>query len=314
MRAGTAVLVGVLVGAAAAGCRRKAESSATRAATRAEALAACMKGCLQKVEGVAGAAPTAEQRRTCDQICACIVDDMFGPTGDKQRKDRTAMPEVAVACAQRFAGAASAAAGEESDEDDEASSTRGEEDLPPRSKVVLGRKLIAGDGCRKGRLPKLAHDAANDRARLVGETFNWKLPKTWKARVERPDLLKVWGPPSDAGVYRVIELLVAPRCDDYDTQPVYERIAARGLIGLNKQAETVAQVRERNWTPQLGGRGDTEVASPVEIETPEGTKSISMYVTQVATTNTFSVFAAAVCPLDEEACMDAYRAIAIWPR
>jgi hypothetical protein len=307
-RAGVAVLVGALAGA----CGGKGE----RPATRPEALAACIKGCVGKVEAVAGAAPTPEQRRTCDQTCGCIVDEMFLPSGE-QRADGKPMSEIAVACARRFAGAATPAA--------PASplpfpglmplpAVRGEKDLPPRSKVVLGRTLIAGTRCGKARLPKLAYDETNDRVALVGEPFSWELPASWKVRLERRDLLRTWGPPSGDGVYRVIELFVTPHCDGgYDTRPVYERIAARGLIGLNKQADTARQVRQHDWVTRLGGRGKTEVASPVAIETPEGTKTVSLYVTSVAETETYSVYAAAVCPVEEAACKDAYRGIAISP-
>jgi hypothetical protein len=51
----------------------------------------------------------AEQRRTCDQTCGCIVDEMFLPSG-APRADAKPMAEIAVACAGRFAGAAAPAA------------------------------------------------------------------------------------------------------------------------------------------------------------------------------------------------------------
>jgi len=310
-RAAVAALVCVLAGA----CGGKGE----RPATRPEALAACIKGCVGKVEAVAKAAPSPEQRRTCDQTCACIVDEMFLPSG-APRADAKPMAEIAVACAGRFAGAAAPAASAAP-----ASplpfpglmplpAVRDEKDLPPLSKEVIGRTLIAGTRCGKARLPKLAYDQAHDRVSLVGEPFSWDLPAEWKVRLERRDLLRTWGPPSADGVFRVIELFVTAHCaGGYDTRPVYERIAARGLIGLNKPADTARQVRQHEWVTRLGGRGKTEVASPVAIETPEGTKTVSMYVTSVAETETYSVYAAAVCPVEEAACKDAYRGIAISP-
>jgi len=223
-RAAVAALVCVLAGA----CGGKGE----RPATRPEALAACIKGCVGKVEAVAKAAPSPEQRRTCDQTCACIVDEMFLPSG-AQRADAKPMAEIAVACAGRFAGAAAPAASAAP-----ASplpfpglmplpAVRDEKDLPPLSKEVIGRTLIAGTRCGKARLPKLAYDQAHDRVSLVGEPFSWDLPAEWKVRLERRDLLRTWGPPSADGVFRVIELFVTAHCaGGYDTRPVYERIAA----------------------------------------------------------------------------------------
>jgi len=297
-------VVGVLAGA----CGGKAN----RPATRPEALAACMKGCLAKVKEVAAAEPSPEQRKTCDQTCGCIVEKTFLPSGE-QRANGPPLTEVAVACAQRFTRepgqtaeeGASEAAGDAPNAAPPSSRPafppiRGEQDLPPKSKLVLGRALIPGTRCAKARLPRFGFDEAHDRAWLIGEEASWHLPMTWNARVERPDLLKVWGPPSRAGVFSVIELFVAQRCEGYDTLPVYERLAARGLIGLNRQADTAAQVRERDWVGRLGGNAfATEIASPVVIETSEGTKTISLYVTQVVETKSYAVFAAGVCPVDE---------------
>ena len=304
VRAGAAVLAGALAGA----CGGKAE----RPATRPEALAACIKGCV-------GSAPAPDKRRTCDQICDCMIGEMFLPSGEQRKGNQ--MSEIVEACTRRVAGAAAPSP--------EAAApasplpfpglmplpaVRDEKDLSPRSKVELGRTLIAGTRCGKTRLPKLAYDEANDRASLVGEPFSWELPASWKVRLERRDLLTTRGPPNGDGVYRVIELFVTPHCaGGYDTRPVYERIAARGLIGLNTRADTARQIRQHEWVTRLGGSGKTEVASPVAVETPEGTKKVSMYVTSVAETETYSVYAAAVCPVEEEVCKDAYRAIAISP-
>jgi len=310
-RCSRTALAAIFIGGLAGGCARQAE----RPASRQEALAACLKGCLEKVEQVAGPSPPAEATQTCHQTCGCIVDEMFEP-GGARRKDPKLLPRITAACLERIAAKSPAPSGAPSDSAPAGEPAappsqrarpgaamppiRGEKELPPKSKLLLGRTLIPGNKCRKSRLPKFGFDEAQDRAWLQGEDLSWHLPTTWNARRERPDLLKIWGPPSRGGVFSVIELFVAPRCDGYDTQPVYERLAARAFIGLNKQADTVRQVRQRDWVGRLGGdKGAIEVASPVAIETPEGTRFVGLYVAQVRESKSFTVYAAGACPINE---------------
>jgi hypothetical protein len=133
--------------------------------------------------------------------------------------------------------------------------------------------------------------------RLVGETLRWEF--TWGiGYVERQDLVTIsMAAPVDSGVVPFIELFVAPRCDSYDVSAVHERLAARGLIDLLPQAETVDQMRRGGWKVEKGGPAQESFIIPsAVISTPKGPRRIALYTTKVAESKAFTVHAAAVCP------------------
>jgi hypothetical protein len=75
----------------AAACGTKAEKPASRQ----EALAVCLDGCMKKVEQAGP--PSDEQRRSCNQTCGCIIDEMFHANGER-RKDAKPLSAVGAAC------------------------------------------------------------------------------------------------------------------------------------------------------------------------------------------------------------------------
>src|SRR5436190_19898623 len=132
----------VVAAVISASCARKA----AKPASRQEALAACVQGCLEK----------ADQRRACDQLCGCIIDEMFQADG-LRRKDPTLLPEVSVACVEKLVPKPPRPSAAIADDD----SPRREPDpardplvrgaaMPrpgPDPRLVLGTTLVTGKGC-----------------------------------------------------------------------------------------------------------------------------------------------------------------------
>ncbi len=243
------------------------------------------------------------------------------PANGERRKDPKLLAEVGAACVERLAPIATQPAGpdttDEAADEDEAIDEASDDAPPPRSKrqraaadprvskapfrpdprIVLGPTLVTGKGCGNGaRLPRLAYDEKGDRIRVVGQALSWQL--AWGGRhLERRDIAAVSTGPNYVGVVGAIELFVAPRCDSYETSSVHERMAARGLIELVAQADTVAQVRRAGWKVQQGGPTRESFIIPYGvISTPKGPRRVVLYTTKVAESKSFSVHAAAVCP------------------
>lgn len=296
-----------------ASCARKAEKPASRA----EALLACVDGCIKKV---AEARPTDEQRRTCDQTCGCIVDEMFHANGER-RKDPKLLLEVTMACVEKATPQPAPPSGAVADDDDDSDDAAEDEAPPPRSRpdpardplvrgaamprpghdprLAIGPTLVTGKGCGSGsRLPRLTYDARSDRIRVPGVALGWRFPWTWGRPVaERRDIMALSIGANSNGVVPVFEVFVAPRCDSYDTLPVFERMAARSLIDLAAQTDTVDQVRRGSWKIERGGPAQqSSIVHDAVISTTKGPRRVWLYTTKVAETKSFSVHAAGACP------------------
>jgi hypothetical protein len=228
---------------------------------------------------------------------------MFHANG-KRRKDPKLLPEVGAACAERLAPkpvepAGEAPASPRPEPPDFAPgvpATKAYTRQDPR--IVLDPTLLTGKGCRNGaRRPRFAYDKRLERMRLVGETLRWEF--TWGiGYVERRDLVTIsTAPPIDSGVVPFIELFVAPRCDSYEISAVHERLAARGLIDLLPQADTVDQMRRGDWKVERGGpKQESFIIPSAVLSTPRGPRRIALYTTKVVESKSFTVHAAAVCP------------------
>lgn len=302
-----------VVFAIVAACARKAEKPASRQ----EALAACIKGCIEKADQPS---PSQEQRRTCDQLCGCIIDEMFLASGAR-RKDPKLLPEVSVACVARVLPNPSRPSGAVADDDSDDDSDDSEVEAPSRRprpdpgrdplirgaamprpgrdpRLVLGPTLVTGKGCRSGsRLPRLRYDERTDRIRVPGEAVGWRFPWTWGRPVaERHDVMALSIGANYSGVIPAFEVFIGPRCDSYDALPVFERMAARSLIDLATQADTVDQVRRGGWKIEQGGPKQASSIVRSVITTAKGPRRVWLYTTKIAESKSFSVHAAGACP------------------
>jgi len=265
-----------VVGEIFTACGKKAD----RPATRPEALAACVRGCIEKTE-----------RNTCDQLCGCIVDEMFLANGGR-RKDPKLLPEVSTACLERLVAKPTEPASGEA----LVSPTR----APARrdNPLVLAPTLLTGKGCKNGsRLPRLVYEKLTERVLVPGEKLGWRFPYVWGRPIaERRDVMALSIAPAYSGVTPVMEVFVAARCDSYDLSPVFERMAARGLIELAAQADTVAEVRRGGWKVEQGGPDRATAIVRAMIPTPKGPRRVWLYTTKVAESKSFSVHVAGACP------------------
>ncbi|HMF44311.1 MAG TPA: hypothetical protein VKQ32_26745 [Polyangia bacterium] len=294
-----------------ASCSRKAEKPAGRP----EALAACLDGCLKQAPQ---APPSQEHRRACDQLCGCIIDEMFQADGTR-RKDPKLLPDVSVACVQKVLPAPSGPSGavadddsEDDDSEDEAPPPRNEREpavhpdltklagkAHPDPRLALGPTLVTGKGCgNASRLPRLTFEVRTARVRVPGQTVGWRFPWNWgRPLAERRDVMALSIGANYSGIIPVFEIFVAPRCDSYDTLPVFERLAARSLIDLAPQADTVDQVRRGGWKIEQGGPNKaSSIVHTAVISTPKGPRRVWLYTTKLAESKSFSVHAAGACP------------------
>ena len=169
--------------------------------------------------------------------------------------------------------------------------------MGPDPRISLERTLLTGKRCKSGaRLPRIAYDERTGRVGLAGKRVSWMLPWGWgRPRIERHDMVSLSGA-SPRGIFSVVELFVAPRCDSYETSAIHERVATRGLIDLLAPNDTVAALRRGSWQVQRGGPAqETSIISSALLSTPKGPRRVSLYTTKVAQSGSFSVHAAAVC-------------------
>jgi hypothetical protein len=167
--------------------------------------------------------------------------------------------------------------------------------------MQVGRELLPGKKCSKAKLPTWEYESAEHRVRLVPDSFQVALPRGWLAAVDRPDLVVVSAPELSRGVHPTFELFVSPVCKDYTLEVVHERIAARGLLEFLPQESTATQMAsglgEGRWSAGLGGPvGRSLILYDVAIQTPDGDHVLVVYATELASSKTAGIHAAAVCP------------------
>jgi hypothetical protein len=280
VRATTFVMSLVAVLAVGPGAR-----SAARPATREGAMTACLKGCVARVEKVAPA--TKQQRLDCEDSCACIINEMFEPGGERKR-DPAQLPEVTNACAARLQAKQADRAG--------SPPPTGAADAPP----VAAAPVMLGTKCVAARLPTFEIDPVGQRVRLVGGGVSLPLPKGWSASLERPELVVISAPQSIEGLRPVFEVFVAGVCVTYDQPLAARRVAARGLAALMTEADTTAQIQHGHWSTDLGGPvGRSLILSDVRLRTRRGERTVAVYATHLLDAATFSLHASAVCPAQE---------------
>ena len=156
--------------------------------------------------------------------------------------------------------------------------------MGPDPRISLERTLLTGKRCKSGaRLPRIAYDERTGRVGLAGKRVSWMLPWGWgRPRIERHDMVSLSGA-SPRGIFSVVELFVAPRCDSYETSAIHERVATRGLIDLlaPERYRRRALRREKLGRSSAAGPRRKRQSSPsAELSTPKGPRRVSLYTTQ----------------------------------
>jgi hypothetical protein len=183
---------------------------------------------------------------------------------------------------------------------------RNETSIPAQASPVLpqpadppgtGSDLMPGTDCTTAKLPELKYDQDEHQVRLAQGGFKMRLPKGWKAALERPTLAVITAPESSKGVRPVFEMFVSPVCKKYESFIVHRRVAARGLAELLPAEETVEQIKNGHWNVGLGGQvGQNLILENVTLKTKKGDRALVVYATQLGDAKNFGLRAAAVCP------------------
>jgi hypothetical protein len=157
--------------------------------------------------------------------------------------------------------------------------------------------LMPGTDCTTAKMPELKYDQDEHQVRLAMGGFKMRLPKGWKAELERPDMAVITAPESNKGFRPVFEMFVSPVCKKYESFVVHQRVAARGLAELLPAEETIAQIAKGHWTVGLGGQvGQNLILENVTLKTKKGERALVVYATQLGDAKNFGLRAAAVCP------------------
>jgi hypothetical protein len=157
--------------------------------------------------------------------------------------------------------------------------------------------LMPGTDCTTAKMPALKYDDAEHQVELAAGGFKMRLPKGWKAELERADLAVITSSDSNKGVRPVFEMFVSPVCKKYESFVVHRRVASRGLVELLPKEETVEQIKNGHWNVGLGGQvGQSLILQDVVIKTKKGERAVIVYATQLGDAKNFGLRAAAVCP------------------
>jgi hypothetical protein len=157
--------------------------------------------------------------------------------------------------------------------------------------------LMPGTDCTTAKMPTLKYDGAEHQVELAAGGFKMRLPKGWKAELERADLAVITSPDSNKGVRPVFEMFVTPVCKKYESFVVHRRVASRGLVELLPREETVEQIKNGHWNVGLGGQvGQSLILQDVVLKTKKGERAVIVYATQLGDAKNFGLRAAAVCP------------------
>jgi hypothetical protein len=256
--------------------------------SRGEGMRACLRNCISKIPKAAST--NQEQRDACKERCTCIIDGMFEP-GGKPKRDQNDLGKVAAECKTRLS--------QKTDAQPERPAPPPAAAPSPGAKPVVADKteLLPGTDCSKAQLPSLQYDPDEHRILLSQGGFKMRLPKGWRATLERPELVVISAAASEKGVRPVFEMFVSPVCKGYDGLFVNRRVAGRGLSELLPASATMEQVKKGSWTVGLGGLvGQNLVLNDVTIKTEKGDRTVVLYSTQLGESKNFGLHAAAVCP------------------
>ena len=254
-----------------------------------EGMRACLKNCISKIPKAAASA-NREQRDACKERCTCIIDGMFEP-GGKPKRDQNELGKVAAECKTRLSQKAAV-------QPEKVPPPPAAAPIPGTKPAVADRtELLPGTDCSKAQMPSLQYDPGEHRVQLSQGGFKMRLPKGWRATIERPELVVISAAASDKGVRPVFEMFVSPVCKGYDGLFVNRRVAGRGLSELLPASATMEQVKKGSWAVGLGGLvGQNLVLNDVTIKTEKGDRTVVLYSTQLGESKNFGLHAAAVCP------------------
>ena len=171
--------------------------------------------------------------------------------------------------------------------------------LPPKSAELPAARpdLMPGTDCTTAKMPELKYDSDEHQVRLANGGFKMRLPKGWKAELERPDLVVITSPESSKGVRPVFEMFVSPVCKKYESFVVHQRVASRGLSDLLPADDTIEQINSGHWKVGLGGQvGQNLILQDVTLKTKKGERAVIVYATKLGDAKNFGLRAAAVCP------------------